>query len=132
MALNKHPQAESISVVQSAFPTVFPPTLYFEYSQGLKTERPLPPGEGGEERVWKHVKDRLPDGTAVPKMYWHHSTRVHVYNCVVNTLKAGGLHFREKDEIEDAILEYCWDQINVKGNFPATSEGEAKARRQYF
>ncbi|CAD7961488.1 unnamed protein product [Amoebophrya sp. A25] len=39
IAGNRHPQSESISLIQSAFPQIFGPSLYFEYAVGIGAPR---------------------------------------------------------------------------------------------
>ena len=65
----------------------FPPTLYFEYALGLS--HPRHPQD--HPRIFKNLN---PD--VLPKLYWYHTQKVHVYNSVVNTLKMGGLQYLEK------------------------------------
>ena len=45
----------------------------------------------GHVRIFKNLNP-----ACVPKMYWTHTSKVHAYNCVINTLKKGGLIFKEK------------------------------------
>jgi len=61
-----------VTLLESVFPNRAP-VLYFSY-------------EG------KPVPDRLIQDKHLPKMYFHHSNAVHSYNCVLNTLRKGGLY----------------------------------------
>eukprot|EP00392_Amoebophrya_sp_AT5.2_P011301 g11376.t1 len=131
IAANRHPQSDCVALVQSVFPNHLPPSLYFEYPNQLPLPR-VPPAWGTTPRQQESavLKTTAPDGGQIlhtddnyhrnarifkclnprrmPAMYWLHTSKVHVYNCVLNSLKKGGLfHVDSKKESSTTHAKYC-------------------------
>lgn len=90
---NREPLAPCISILESAFPDHLPPSIYFEYPTGLVQAR----HPESHPRIWKNLNPSV-----VPAMYFSHTSKVHVYNCVLNTLKKGGFLYFDKKEAKEA------------------------------
>ncbi|CAD7969276.1 unnamed protein product [Amoebophrya sp. A120] len=129
---NRHPQSDTVSLLESAFPQFLGPTVYFEYPNQMQYPRVMVKSSAVltssslTEQEHQHQQqnsnrfntaDRLAEkaknarifknlnGTKIPTMYWLHTNKVHVYNCVLNSMKKGGLQYYDS-KIESTHPRY--------------------------